>query len=115
MVENLFRELGEVLRRRGFKSSIRLAIMIYLLFRNRVLFNELLEVFDITPGNLWSHLDKLQNDGMVEVKYIIRNRPRVLISITDKGLLETMKVLNSFSELLSKYSSRESSSRDDVS
>jgi len=93
-----------MLRKKGFKSSIRIAIMIYLLFRNKVYFTDLVKSLNITPGNLWSHLEKLRDEGYVEVKYTISDRPRVVILITEKGLRETISLLknmiNVFNQIL---------------
>lgn len=97
-----FNKVIDLLKKKGFKSSIRLAIMIYLLIRTRVYFTDLLVDLDITPGNLWSHLEKLREDGLIDIKYIITNRPRVVVSITDKGLKETMDLIRSLINVLNK-------------
>lgn len=97
-----FNKVIDLLKKKGFKSSIRLAIMIYLLIRTRVYFTDLLVDLDITPGNLWSHLEKLREDGLIDIKHIITNRPRVVVSITDKGLKETMDLIRSLINVLNK-------------
>jgi predicted transcriptional regulator len=48
--------LRELSRNHVLGNPIRLGIMLYLLPRERVLFKELLEVLEVTPGNLDSHL-----------------------------------------------------------
>jgi len=92
-MKNDIKTLMNLLKTKGFKSSIRLAIMIYLLLRGKTLFKELLETLETTPGNLWSHLEKLKEEGYIEIKYVIRNKPRTMIKITDKGIEETTKII----------------------
>ncbi len=74
--------------------------MIYLLARRRVFFTDLLNIFNITPGNLWSHLEKLKSDGLVEVRYVIRGRPKTLIVITEEGYRKTLDLLQSLLSLI---------------
>ena len=102
MSDEAFKRVKELLTSKGFKSSIRLAIMIYLLAKEKVLFSDLVEALDVTPGNLWSHLEKLREEGLVKVQYVIRDRPRVMISITDKGYRETIDVVKTMIDLLDK-------------
>jgi len=89
----VFEKIIEVLKKRGFKSSVRLAIMIYLLAKRRTYFSDIVEDLDMTPGNLWSHIEKLEKDGLVEVRHIIDGRPRVVVIITEKGIEETIELL----------------------
>jgi len=88
-----FEKIVEALRRRGFKSSVRLAIMIYLLAKRSAYFSDIAEDLDMTPGNLWSHIEKLEEDGLVEVKHVIDGRPRTVVAITEKGIEETIELL----------------------
>lgn len=97
----------DFLKKRGFKSSIRLAIMMYLLIKNKVLFMDLVEALDITPGNLWSHLEKLQKDGLVKINYTVSDRPRVVVSITEKGFRETIDLVRNMINLLNNIISAE--------
>jgi len=100
-------EILKILKKRGFKSSIRIAIMIYLLFKNKIYFTDLVKTLNITPGNLWSHLEKLRDEGFVEVKYTISDRPRVVICITDKGLKETISLLRNMINVFNQIPEKE--------
>jgi predicted ArsR family transcriptional regulator len=90
----------DLLSSRGFKSSTRLAIMIYLLARRKAFFTDLLNIFNITPGNLWSHLEKLRNEGLIEIKYAISGRPKTLIVITEEGYKRTLELLQTLLSLI---------------
>ncbi|BAD86015.1 predicted transcription regulator, ArsR family [Thermococcus kodakarensis KOD1] len=81
-------------------NPIRLAIMLYLLPRERALFRDLLEVLEVTPGNLDSHLKTLEREGYVEVFKIIADRPRTAVKITDRGAEETGKYLKALKKAL---------------
>ncbi len=82
------KELLEILQ-----ASIRLDIMVYLVTKQEVCFSDLLEILDVTPGNLWSHINKLREENYIVVKRVIARRPRIKISITDKGYEETTKYI----------------------
>ncbi len=100
-VEEL-RQILELLKGRGFSSSTRLGIMIYLIVRRKAYFMDMVEDLNITPGNLWSHLTRLRDEGYVDIKYAITDRPRRLIILTDKGFNETIKLLNSLVKILGR-------------
>jgi DNA-binding MarR family transcriptional regulator len=87
--ENI-RDLLRLLREKGFSSSVRLGIMVYLFVKEKAYFTDMATDLGLTPGNLWSHLVKLRDAGLVETRYVIRDRPRRLIVITDKGFRETL-------------------------
>ncbi|EHR79695.1 ArsR family transcriptional regulator [Thermococcus litoralis DSM 5473] len=81
-------------------NPIRLAIMLYLLPRERALFRDLLEVLEVTPGNLDSHLRVLEKAGYVKLKKVFSDRPRTAVEITQKGAQETGKYLRLLREVL---------------
>ncbi|AMQ18760.1 transcriptional regulator [Thermococcus peptonophilus] len=81
-------------------NPIRLAIMLYLLPRERALFRDLLEVIEVTPGNLDSHLKALEREGYVEVFKVIADRPRTAVRITEKGASETRDYLQKLKSVL---------------
>lgn len=95
------RKIIEILRSKGFSSSVRLGIMIYLLAKKKAFFMDMVSDLDITPGNLWSHLVKLQKEGYVEIKYVISDRPRRLIVLTKKGSDEILGLLSEIMKVLS--------------
>lgn len=105
-VEKVFRELAEIFRKKGLKSSLRIAIMIYLFFKRSVYFSDLIEALNVTPGNLWSHLEKLRNEGLIEVKYVISDRPRTTIKLTEKGYNVLIDLFHNLIIVLEEYRSR---------
>ncbi len=93
--------IRELTKNHTLGNPIRLAVMLYLLPRGRVLFKELLEVLDVTPGNLDSHLKTLEKAGYVEIYKVIADRPRTAVRITDRGAKETAEYLRALREILS--------------
>ncbi len=76
--------------------------MLYLLPRGRVLFKDLLKILEITPGNLDSHLKRLEKEGYVKLRKVITDRPRTAVEITDKGAEEVGRYLRSFKNLINE-------------
>ncbi|WFO75470.1 transcriptional regulator [Desulfurococcaceae archaeon MEX13E-LK6-19] len=76
-----------------FGAPVRLAVMIYLLAREEAYFSDLVQVLDLTPGNLWSHLKKLESEGYIVLKRVIADRPRVKIALTQKGYEKIMEII----------------------
>ncbi len=93
--------LRELTKNSVLGNPIRLGIMLYLLPRGRVLFKELLEVLDVTPGNLDSHLRTLEKAGYIKVYKVFADRPRTAVRITRKGTEETGKYLRTLKSVLS--------------
>jgi len=81
-------------------NPIRLGIMLYLLPREKVLFRDLLEVLEVTPGNLDSHLKALEKAGYVKVYKVIADRPRTAVRITEEGANETGNYLQKLKSIL---------------
>ena len=93
--------LRELSRNHILGNPIRLGIMLYLLPRGRALFKELLDVLEVTPGNLDSHLRTLEKAGYVELYKVFADRPRTAVRITQKGAEETRKYLRALKNVLS--------------
>ena len=96
----MFRELIE---NHALGNPIRLSIMLYLLPRGEVLFKELVEILEISPGNLDSHLKRLEKEGCVRIKKIIADRPRTSVEITEKGAVETGKYLRMLKGIIEDF------------
>ena len=92
--------LRELSRNNTLGNPVRLGVMLYLLPRGRVLFKDLLEVLEVTPGNLDSHLRALEKAGYVKIYKVIADRPRTAVEITGKGAEETGKYLRALKEAL---------------
>ncbi|HDZ36339.1 MAG TPA: ArsR family transcriptional regulator [Thermococcus sp.] len=92
--------LRELTKNHVLGNPIRLGVMLYLLPREKALFKELLEVLEITPGNLDSHLKALEREGYVELYKVFADRPRTAVKITEKGADETAKYLKALKSVL---------------
>jgi len=93
--------LRELTKNHVLGNPVRLGIMLYLLPRSKVLFKELLEVLEVTPGNLDSHLKALEKAGYVKLYKVFADRPRTAVMITERGAEETGKYLRALKEVLS--------------
>lgn len=68
-------------------SPVRLRIIASLIARERVEFNEMIELLELTRGNLSSHIKHLEGGGYVEViKEFVGNKPKTSYVITKKGV-----------------------------
>ncbi|NJE85489.1 ArsR family transcriptional regulator [Thermococcus sp. CX2] len=94
--------LRELTKNHVLGNPIRLGIMLFLLPREKVLFRDLLEVLEITPGNLDSHLKALEKAGYVEIYKVIADRPRTAVKITEKGAKEMAEYLATLKKILSE-------------
>jgi DNA-binding transcriptional ArsR family regulator len=73
---------------RVFQAPARLRIMAALVARGEMDFNELLDLFKLTRGNLSVHMKVLDECGFVEtVKTFLNNRPHTTYRLREKGRL----------------------------
>jgi len=83
------------------ENPIRLAIMLHLLIAGSITFSDLQKALNTTPGNLDSHLRKLERARLVKIrKTIIGLRPRTLIMITEEGYVKTLRYIRSIRETI---------------
>ncbi|MBN1416618.1 MAG: transcriptional regulator [Bacteroidales bacterium] len=88
-----------------FDSRIRLGIMSVLVVNDRVDFNTLKELLNITDGNLASHIASLEKSGFIEVsKQFIGRKPNTQYAATDKGKLAFREHLDYLDKLLKSQS-----------
>ena len=67
-------------------SPTRLAIMLLLAIRRKMYFSELQKALGLTPGNLGSHLKKLEEAGYVRIRKVLtRIRPLTLVVLRHEG------------------------------
>jgi len=91
----------KLLRLRGhvLAAPARLAIMLLLVARGDLDFTALQKALEMTPGNLWSHLQRLEEHGYIKQRYKFTPLgPRLVIEPTDKGVRETISYLNELRE-----------------
>ncbi|AEM38466.1 hypothetical protein Pyrfu_0596 [Pyrolobus fumarii 1A] len=92
----------EGLRRSPLNAPVRLAVMVILVYRGEIEFNELQKILGVKPGLLWSHIEKLHRDGLVVYKRRFTARgPRLTIRATSKGVMETLGYIRLLRSLLS--------------
>jgi DNA-binding MarR family transcriptional regulator len=87
----------------------RMAILLYLAARGEVTFNKLYKELGLTPGNAWSHLERLEREGLIKIsKKLGMDRVRTTIKLTEEGakrvdeLLEMFESLAKLGDLLSR-------------
>jgi len=69
-----------------FENRIRLGVMSMLLVNNKLDFNTLKDMLDVTDGNLASHISALEKTGYITVyKQFVGKKPRTTYSVTDEG------------------------------
>ena len=90
-------KLSALLNEPVMKSTARLSILITLALNRKLTFTELLTITSIGKGSLSNHIEKLESNGLVNVRTILRSSgPRVIIEITEKGVAAYRK----YSEIL---------------
>lgn len=80
-MKNPIAELNKI-----FDSRIRLGIMSAVMVNEKISFNELKELIDVTDGNLASHLKNLEDNELIKVeKSFIGRKTNTSYSITRLG------------------------------
>jgi len=99
-------ELTDVLRKLArsdpvLASPTRLAIMLLLAIRRKMYFSELQKALGLTPGNLGSHLRKLEEAGYVRTRKVLtRIRPLTLVVLLEEGEVALYRHLGLLREAL---------------
>ncbi len=90
-----------ILQRSPLRSPARLAVMLLLAARGPLEFSDIQRALGLTPGNLWSHLEKLKEKGLVKISYkpSLGRGPRMTIEATSRGLEELIKYINALKTL----------------
>jgi DNA-binding MarR family transcriptional regulator len=97
------KELLEHLNK-AFESKARLGIMSALMVNDRLDFNALKELLDLTDGNLASHLKALEEGLYVEVqKQFVGRKPNTTYRATDAGRKAFAEHLKALEKLISGY------------
>jgi len=82
-------------------NPTRLAIMLLLAMRRKMYFSELQKALDLTPGNLGSHLRKLEEAGYIRTKKVLtRIRPLTLVILEAEGEIALYRHLDSLRKAL---------------
>ncbi len=87
--------------KRSFDHRIRLGIMSILMVNDRVDFNSLKEILEVTDGNLASHLKALEKESFIEVrKQFIGRKPNTSYAVTEEGRKAFNDHLNALEQIL---------------
>ncbi|MTI33140.1 transcriptional regulator [Xanthovirga aplysinae] len=71
---------------KAFENRVRLGVMSVLMVNDKLDFNALKELLEVTDGNLASHLRALEKAGYVEVqKQFIGRKPNTQYKATPEG------------------------------
>jgi DNA-binding MarR family transcriptional regulator len=97
------KELLEHLNK-AFESKARLGIMSALMVNDRLDFNALKELLDLTDGNLASHLKALEEGQYLEVqKQFVGRKPNTTYQATDAGRKAFAEHLKALEKLINGY------------
>ncbi len=84
-----------------FESRIRLGAMSILVVNDKVDFNTLKKLLEVTDGNLASHLKALEKNELITVhKLFIGRKPKTNYMITKKGKNAFKEHLNALEHLI---------------
>jgi DNA-binding MarR family transcriptional regulator len=86
---------------KAFESRIRLGIMAVLAVNEGMDFNSLKEYFDVTDGNLASHLKALEKEEFIGVeKSFVGRKPNTRYFITQQGRKAFNDHINALEKLI---------------
>lgn len=102
MEGELSKRLAELAKKEKVISSpTRLSIMILLYLNMKMKFTTLQKTLNLTPGNLSSHLRKLEKNELIRIKKgFVQLKPTTMIYITEKGVEELKKFLKDMKTVL---------------
>jgi DNA-binding MarR family transcriptional regulator len=92
-------------------NRVRFAVMVYLSIRGRTRFKKLEERLSLTPGNLSSHLDKLESAGYVKTSRPMLDARGRLVSMTPIGLAALADSLSRLKDVLAEEPSHDDASQ----
>lgn len=96
-LNSLLETLGKQLNEPVMKSTARLIIIISLAINRKLSFSDLLTITALGKGSLSNHLEKLQRNGLIRIRTVLRkNGPRISVEITETG----MEAYRNYSTLL---------------
>lgn len=80
------KRLIDLLSTPAFSNSVRVGILLSLLYLDRITFTDLLKTLDLPKSTLFTHLQVLQDEGLILMKKgLTLDGPRTFIVLTDKG------------------------------
>ena len=86
-----------------FESKVRLGIMSVLVVNERMDFNSLKQMLDITDGNLASHISSLEKSKYIKInKTFIGKKPNTSYSLSAQGRKAFNEHLDALEQLIKK-------------
>lgn len=84
-----------------FDSRVRLGIMSLLAVNEKVDFNTMKEMLDVTDGNLASHLKALEKENIIQVrKQFVGRKPNTSYEVTGYGRKLFQEHINTLEKLI---------------
>jgi DNA-binding MarR family transcriptional regulator len=86
---------------KAFENRIRLGIMSVLMVNDKIDFNTMKELLNLTDGNLASHITGLEKQGYISVnKQFVGKKPNTTFEATAEGKLAFKTHLNALEKLI---------------
>jgi len=86
---------------KAFENRIRLGIMSVLMVNDKIDFNNMKELLNLTDGNLASHITGLEKQGYIRVnKQFVGKKPNTTFEATAEGKLAFKTHLNALEKLI---------------
>ena len=88
---------------KAFENRIRLGIMSVLMVNDKVDFNNMKELLNLTDGNLASHITGLEKQGYISVsKQFVGKKPNTTFEATKEGKTAFKLHLNALEKLINR-------------
>ncbi|MFZ4796526.1 MAG: winged helix-turn-helix domain-containing protein [Bacteroidia bacterium] len=88
---------------KAFENRIRLGIMSVLMVNDKVDFNNMKELLNLTDGNLASHITGLEKQGYISVsKQFVGKKPNTTFEVTKEGKIAFKLHLNALEKLINR-------------
>jgi len=101
-MESSIKDVLRKLRRHVLSSPVRLAVALTLFVKGGMEFGELQRALEIAPGTLWSHLAKMNEEGVVRLrKKLTPFGPRTIVELTDRGKEIVVEYVRAIDKLIS--------------
>ncbi len=98
MVKDILENINKL-----FESKLRLGIMSVLVVNERMDFNSLKQILDITDGNLASHISALEKSQYIKInKTFIGKKPNTSYSVSPRGRKAFNEHLDALEQLIKK-------------
>ncbi len=88
---------------KAFENRIRLGIMSVLMVNDKVDFNNMKELLNLTDGNLASHITGLEKQGYISVsKQFVGKKPNTTFEATKEGKVAFKLHLDALEKLINR-------------